>query len=202
MSLHKKLAEIQKKLKAPKGQFNKFGNYSYRSCEDILEAVKPLLGDLSLIIDDTIELIGDRYYVVARVELSDGQDSVSARAYAREAQTKKGMDDAQITGAAGSYARKYALNGLFAIDDTKDADSTNDYGKKEMPGKQENKLDESKQKLFKEIGNNKLNESQLSKFRKSCKAIKTMSDIDSIRETLKQYVVENEATQERLDAGY
>ncbi len=119
-----KLAEIQQKLIAPKGQFNNFGKYKYRSCEDILEAVKPLLGDSVLLITDEIVLIGDRYYVKATVQFvtSDGMKSVSA--YARESLDKKGMDVAQITGAASSYARKYALNGLFCIDDTKDPDSS------------------------------------------------------------------------------
>lgn len=118
-----KLAEIQQKLKAPKNQRNKFGNYNYRSCEDILEAVKPLLGDSVLLVTDEIVQIGERYYVKATVQFitSDGKKSVSA--FARETFDKKGMDAAQITGAASSYARKYALNGLFCIDDTKDPDT-------------------------------------------------------------------------------
>jgi len=124
------LNKIQKALKAPKGQRNTFGNYNYRSCEDILEAVKPLLGEATLIITDEIVLIGDRYYVKASALLhqANGTMIASATAYAREALTKKGMDEAQITGAASSYARKYALNGLLAIDDTKDADTTNTNG--------------------------------------------------------------------------
>ena len=135
--LHKKLSEIQQNLKAPKNQMNKFGGYAYRSCEDILEAVKPLLGDLSLIISDDI-IVKDTYsvespsriYVKATATISDGEHSISNSAFARESETKKGMDDSQITGSASSYARKYALNGLFLIDDTKDADATNDHGKK------------------------------------------------------------------------
>lgn len=121
--LNGRLSEIQQKLKAPKGQHNSFGNYDYRSCEDILEAVKPLLGDLSLTISDTIEQVGDRYYVKATAALSDGESFVSNQAFAREEEVKKGMDGSQITGAASSYARKYALNGLFCIDDTRDADT-------------------------------------------------------------------------------
>ena len=117
-----KLRIIQEKLKAPKSQRNKFGNYDYRSCEDILEAIKPLLKDCIVVISDEIVQVGKRYYVKATATFVDGQDSVQATAYAREAKDKKGMDQAQITGAASSYARKYALNGLFAIDDTKDAD--------------------------------------------------------------------------------
>ena len=121
--LYKKLAKIQKELKAPKNQFNKFGNYSYRSQEDILEAVKPLLDDLVLLVSDEIVAIGGRVFVKATAKLTDGKETIENTAYAREAQNRKGMDDAQITGATSSYARKYALNGLFAIDDVKDADT-------------------------------------------------------------------------------
>lgn len=125
-----KLIEIQKILKAPKNQFNSFGKYKYRSCEDILEAVKPLLAErgLLLTITDDILGVGDRCYVKATAtisEISNGEKSISVSACAREQETKKGMDSAQITGAASSYARKYALNGLFLIDDTKDSDATN-----------------------------------------------------------------------------
>ncbi|HEB13624.1 MAG TPA: single-stranded DNA-binding protein [candidate division CPR3 bacterium] len=122
------LNKIQKALKAPKGQLNKFGNYNYRSCEDILEAIKPLLGEATLTISDKIVLVGDRYYVRAVATLTHDKQEKSVSAYARETLNKKGMDEAQITGAASSYARKYALNGLFAIDDTKDADTTNING--------------------------------------------------------------------------
>ena len=120
------LLTIQQTLKAPKGQFNGFGKYKYRSCEDILEALKEPLKAVEcyLIISDSIELVGDRYYVKATATLKkDGKELDSVSAYAREALTKKGMDDSQITGGASSYARKYALNGLFAIDDTKDSDT-------------------------------------------------------------------------------
>ena len=119
----KLLHDIQANLKAPKGQFNKFGGYKYRNCEDILSAVKPLLDGATLVISDEIVMIGDRVYVKATATLSDGKVSVSTTAFAREPLAKKGMDESQVTGAASSYARKYALNGLFAIDDTKDADS-------------------------------------------------------------------------------
>lgn len=124
-----KLISIQAALKAPKGQRNTFGNYNYRSCEDILEALKPLLKQegLLLTISDSIEFIGNRFYVKATATVADGDKTVSVTAYAREEETKKGMDGSQITGAASSYARKYALNGLFAIDDTKDADATNKH---------------------------------------------------------------------------
>jgi len=130
----KKLAMIQQKLKAPKNQYNDFGKYKYRSCEDILEAVKPLLDEnTTLIISDEIVNIGERYYVKAVVLLQTDDFSASCTAYAREPESKKGMDAAQITGSTSSYARKYALNGLFCIDDTKDADFSN---KGETPPKQ------------------------------------------------------------------
>jgi hypothetical protein len=122
------LVEIQKELKAPKNLENKFGGYKYRNAEGILEAVKPLLrlNGCYVTLSDTIEEIGGRVYVKATASISKGTESLSVTAYAREAEAKKGMDDAQITGAASSYARKYALNGLFLLDDTKDADS-NEY---------------------------------------------------------------------------
>ncbi len=129
-ALLQKLRQCQTELKAPKGQFNKFGGYKYRSCEDILEAVKPVLGKhgCSLIVSDTMENVGDRYYIKATATFYDIEtgESVSNTAYAREEESKKGMDGSQITGTASSYARKYALNGLFLIDDTKDAD-TDEY---------------------------------------------------------------------------
>ena len=124
MELQKQLSKIQKELKAPKNQRNNFGNYNYRSTEDIVEAVKPLLeeGTILKLTDDIVE-VGGRAYVKATALITDGKDTIEATAYAREAVTKKGMDEAQITGAASSYARKYALNGLLLIDDTKDADT-------------------------------------------------------------------------------
>ena len=131
-----RLIEIQSKLKAPKNQRNTFGNYNYRSCEDILEAVKPILKEQNvvLIISDEIVNVGTRFYIKATAKLFDdtGKEIASTSATAREEETKKGMDASQITGSASSYARKYALNGLFAIDDTKDADSTNTHNKKEI----------------------------------------------------------------------
>lgn len=126
-----KLSKIQKELKAPKNQYNSFGGYKYRSCEDILEAVKPLLDGLVLTVSDDIIAVADRVYVKATATITDGVDSISNYAFARESLTKKGMDDSQITGATSSYARKYALNGLLCIDDTKDADATNTHDKDE-----------------------------------------------------------------------
>ena len=132
----KRLIEIQQELRAPKNQNNSFGGYNYRSCEDILEAVKPLLKKqgLALIISDELCNIGQRYYVRAVAQLYDGEkthDNLIAEtvAYAREEESKKGMDASQLTGSTSSYARKYALNGLFAIDDNKDADAINTHGK-------------------------------------------------------------------------
>lgn len=136
--LTQRVGDIQHKLKAPKGQYNSFGKYNYRSCEDILEGVKPLLKEhnLALLIDDEIVQIGERYYVKATAKITDGREFVSATAYAREPDTKKGMDESQITGATSSYARKYALNALLCIDDTKDAD-TMDNSKKPAQQTQE-----------------------------------------------------------------
>jgi hypothetical protein len=132
MNIFEKLSAIQNELKAPKNQYNSFGKYNYRSCEDILEGVKPLCRKYrtTLIIGDTLELIGDRYYIKAIATLYDldSDKSISNTAYARESENKTGMDASQITGATSSYARKYALNGLFNIDDTKDAD-TDEYQK-------------------------------------------------------------------------
>lgn len=125
MSIVEKLVKIQSELKAPKNQRNNFGNYNYRNCEDILEAVKPIANPLGCVVTltDEIVLIGERYYIKATASLSDSENTLSNTAYAREEETKKGMDSSQITGCASSYARKYALNGLFAIDDTKDPDT-------------------------------------------------------------------------------
>ena len=131
-NIRQKLQGIQSCLKAPKTQVNKFGGYKFRNCEDILTAVKPLLAEwgCSLVIQDDIVEVGGRVYVKATASLADNDSemAISASALAREAEIKKGMDEAQITGSASSYARKYALNGLFAIDDTRDPDATNDHG--------------------------------------------------------------------------
>ena len=137
MNVYEKLMTVQTKLRAPKGQYNQFGHYSYRSCEDILEALKPLLAEVGAIVNvsDEVKLIGDRFYVEATAMFLDCEtgDSVVARASAREDETKKGMDLAQVTGSVSSYARKYALNGLFAIDDNKDSDATNTHSKDIKP---------------------------------------------------------------------
>jgi len=144
MSIYSILNEIQVTLEAPKNQFNTFGNYKYRNCEDILEALKPLLKELKsvIIISDSIEVIQDRFYVKATAKLIEieGGTFVENIAYAREELTKKGMDGAQVTGATSSYARKYALNGLLLVDDSKDADSM-DNSKEEAPQQQQDNDD-------------------------------------------------------------
>lgn len=136
-NLYEKLLVVQSTLKAPKSQYNAFGKYNYRNCEDILEAVKPICKEVKALVylNDGIELIGERYYVKATANFVDVETSnkLCVVAYAREEETKKGMDGSQVTGASSSYARKYALNGLFDIDDTKDSDTTNTHGKDETP---------------------------------------------------------------------
>lgn len=146
-TIYKKLLNIQRDLKAPKGQYNNFGKYSYRNAEDIMEALKPLLVEnnaITYVEDDTIEYIGQRYYLVATISFVDVEtgEKITVKARAREEENKKGMDGSQITGAASSYARKYALSGLFLIDDNKDADSNeyhkqNDQQKPKQKGQQQ-----------------------------------------------------------------
>ena len=147
MNIYEKLMNIQKELKAPKGQYNSFGKYKYRSCEDILESVKPLLEKykVTIILSDKLEQIGERYYIRAKAILIDTEtnNSIENTAYAREEETKKGMDGSQITGTSSSYARKYALNGLLLIDDTKDAD-TDEFAKENNKGKTKEEPKEKK----------------------------------------------------------
>ena len=136
MNIYEKLLKAQVELKAPKGQYNSFGKYKYRSCEDILEALKPVLDKfkLTLFIKDDVIEVNTRNYVKATivlVNIEKPDEIIENSALAREEETKKGMDGSQITGASSSYARKYALNGMFMIDDTKDSDSTNTHGKEE-----------------------------------------------------------------------
>ena len=147
MNIYEKLMNIQKELKAPKCQYNSFGKYKYRSCEDILESVKPLLEKykVTIILTDKLEQIGERYYIRAMAILFDTEsdNSIENTAYAREEETKKGMDGSQITGTSSSYARKYALNGLLLIDDTKDAD-TDEFAKENNKGKTKEEPKEKK----------------------------------------------------------
>lgn len=129
LNVWQKMNRVQVELKAPKNQWNKFGKYYYRSCEDILEGLRPLKEkyEVDVFLSDSVEKVGDRYYIVSEAEFVDCEtgDSIKKYGRAREEEIKKGMDSSQITGSASSYARKYALNGLFAIDDTKDSDATN-----------------------------------------------------------------------------
>ena len=165
MNIYKKLIEVQNKLKVPKSQYNNFGKYNYRNAEDILEAVKPILENAgaTIFIKDSIELIGDRFYVKATVSFVDIESGnvIETSALARESEEKKGMDSAQVTGATSSYARKYALNGLLLIDDTKD----NDHDSMQQTDNKEHKKEENKpnydnkekeeviQKIVAKIGN-------------------------------------------------
>lgn len=140
-NVYEKLMEVQAELKAPKGQYNSFGKYNYRSCEDILEGVKPLLSKVGAVITlcDSIEVIGDRVYVKAIAKFTDveSRESVENTAFAREPVEKKGSDESQITGASSSYARKYALNGLLLIDDTKDADTDENHNESSAKAKKQ-----------------------------------------------------------------
>ena len=157
MEIYKKLMGLQTELKAPKNQRNNFGNYNYRSCEDILEAVKPLLDKykVALTIKDEVVLIGDRYYIKATSTLIDIDtgETVEASAFARESEDKRGMDASQLTGATSSYARKYSLNGLLCIDDNKDADSTNTHGKETIKVNMTPALSEAQLNRLYAIGN-------------------------------------------------
>ena len=151
MGIYEKLLNIQTTLKAPKGQFNKFGNYKYRNCEDILESLKPLLFDnkVVVLINDDIVAVNDRIYIKTTVTLKDteSEEKIDTTAFAREEETKKGMDSSQITGSASSYARKYALNAMFAIDDTKDSDTTNQG----TNNQEENRNTQSQKKDYKSM---------------------------------------------------
>lgn len=159
MNVYEKLIKVQAELKAPKSKFNSFGKYKYRSLEDILEGVKPLLekNKASLVIADSIEQVGDRYYLKATATFIDTEngESVSNSALARESADKKGQDDSQITGTASSYARKYALNGLFLIDDTKDADTDEAHVEKEARAEKA-KDEEKNEALVTDIGDMKI----------------------------------------------
>lgn len=132
LTIHEKLREIQKELKVPKSQFNSYGGYAYRNAEDIIEAVKPLnyKHGLLLIMTDEVRMLGNRFYIVSKVTLTDGTESITVEGIAREEETKKKMDGSQITGASSSYARKYALNGLYSIDDSQTSDATNEHENK------------------------------------------------------------------------
>ena len=190
--IYEKLAKVQAELKAPKGQFNSFGKYHYRSQEDILEAVKPILSRQGMTINltDDIALVGERYYVKSTATVSDGTDTISVTAFAREPSEKKGMDESQITGTASSYARKYALNGLFAIDDTKDSDAEEQpkttIEKREAtptPKQPTNKLDEA---LIKEASSLKIDLNKVATYLKKNVQELTNDDLKSCIERKKK----------------
>lgn len=172
MAIYEKLLNIQSELKAPKNQTNNFGRYNYRSCEDILETVKPILNKEKcvVIVNDEIEQVENRFYVKATVSLVDVESGeiIASSAYAREEENKKGMDSSQVTGASSSYARKYALNGLFAIDDTKDSDVTNSGEKNEYSASQQSLIKQQIGEILKVkgIGFDKLTEVIKTKFKK------------------------------------
>jgi len=200
----KELNTIQSLLKAPKEQYNKFGNYKYRNCEDILEAVKPLLFSQSctLTISDEIVMIGTRYYVRATATIKNANgETETTTAYAREDESKKGMDASQITGSTSSYARKYALNGLFCIDDTKDSDSLNNEcqsnnqlekdNRKLLPKDKFNNEDLMKW-IYKELEKAKSENKRLSLSNLIEKYYKvTQNDITVISDNFYQYKVNN-----------
>jgi len=174
MNIYEKLATIQQSLVAPKNQYNSFGDYKYRSCEDILEGLKPCLqqAKAAVTISDELVLIGERYYIKATATLFDceGDGSVSNTAYARETESRPKMDVSQITGSASSYARKYALNGLFCIDDVKDADSRNN----QKDNEEQKKIDEQKkqaeaEKQQAELGTSKISEVKQKALSERCK---------------------------------
>lgn len=164
MSVYEKLIKVQNELKAPKSKYNSFGKYKYRSLEDILEGVKPLLNkyNATLVISDTITQVGDRYYLSAEAAFIDTEtgDKISNSAMARESADKKGMDDSQITGTASSYARKYALNGLFLIDDTKDADTDEAHVEREARAEQADD-DRKNEELMNKVGSQKIDSLKL-----------------------------------------
>lgn len=190
MNIYEKLLNIQAELKAPKGQENKFGHYKYRSCEDILEAVKPLLAKNKVILQltDKIECLGNRYYIKATAILIDTEDTkngeiayIENTAYARESEEKKGMDDSQITGTASSYARKYALNGLFCIDDTKDADTN------EFKEQQDKVTKQDKEQILEENIDELVTEQQA----KTIYAIMRQKGLDVEKQLLTNYSITN-----------
>ena len=208
-NIYKKLMLVQSKLKAPKNQYNSFGKYSYRSCEDILEGLKPLLNEVEAIVtlNDEVVNIGERFYIKAIatfIDIATGE-KVEVSALAREDETKKGMDLAQVTGSVSSYARKYALNGLFAIDDTKDSDSTNKHDKDKSSNvtnlNTENKWTNAKltdsqiKRLYaiaykKGIAADKVKEQVLKKFNKDVKDL-TKTEYDKVCEGYENMKVAN-----------
>lgn len=194
MNVYEKLLQVQQKLKAPKNQYNKFGDFNYRNCEDILEAAKPLLAEVSavLLISDEVITVGNRYYIKATATLQDteSQESISNIAYAREGEERPKMDVAQITGSSSSYARKYALNGLFCIDDTKDPDTRNNEVAPAQPAAHSGRSSGS----GRQQGNVKVKKAEIDRIKSE--AIRTGTDLSKV---CTRYIVNTieELTQEQ-----
>lgn len=189
MGINEKLLNAQSKLKVPKSNFNSFGKYKYRSCEDILEAVKPIMQEekMLLTLADEVVLIGERYYVKATATVTFDKESLSVSAYAREEEEKKGQDGSQITGTASSYARKYALNGLFNIDDTKDAD-TDEYQKntKEEPIKKTTPATEKQIEVLEKNKDNETVKKALEYYKKDIKDLTVVEASTIIQKIMKK----------------
>ncbi len=181
-NFYKRLAQLQEELKAPKNMYNNFGKYSYRNAEGILEAVKPLLVKYGMVLNvsDSVEMIGERYYIKATATVHDTESDqiMVSTAYARESLDKKGMDDSQISGTASSYARKYALNGLFLLDDTKDAD-TDEYHNQttRSKGRDKQEANPAEEQAFNEAANKELNELATEPQKKAIYAICTKHNV-------------------------
>ena len=179
-SLQECLNYIQVNLKAPKNMKNSFGNYFYRNLEGIFEGLKPLLDETSCIItiSDSMELIGDRYYIVATASLKKGDEVISCEGWARESEDKKGMDTSQITGSTSSYARKYAMNGLFAIDDVRDADGMDNR----------NTVTEDQKRRYQELLKSGAYEGDIQKMNKWWKGFSTKEQAETGLKSMKNHV--------------
>lgn len=197
MSVYEKLLDIQNELKAPKSQYNNYGKYNYRNCEDILEAVKPICKKYKAVVflSDKLVINGERHYIEATATFVDVEtnESIEVTAYAREEESKKGMDGSQVTGASSSYARKYALNGLFDVDDTKDSDFTNTKDNQADNRNQKEKPNEAKQEdVFSEINN------AISSYSKQS-GMKTKDVVDCIEKQIGEKL-NRSLSQERLES--
>ena len=197
MSVYDKLLDIQNELKAPKSQYNNYGKYNYRNCEDILEAVKPICKKYKAVVflSDKLVINGERYYIEATATFVDVEtnETIEVTAYAREEESKKGMDGSQVTGASSSYARKYALNGLFDVDDTKDSDFTNTKNNQSDNRNQNEKPNEAKQEdVFSEINN------AISSYSKQS-GMKTKDVVDCIEKQIGEKL-NRSLSQERLES--
>ena len=197
MSVYEKLLDIQNELKAPKSQYNNYGKYNYRNCEDILEAVKPICKKHKAVVflSDKLVINGERHYIEATATFVDVEtnETIEVTAYAREEESKKGMDGSQVTGASSSYARKYALNGLFDVDDTKDSDFTNTKNNQSDNRNQNEKPNEAKQEdVFSEINN------AISSYSKQS-GMKTKDVVDCIEKQIGEKL-NRSLSQERLES--